>query len=303
MTRYAKLRLEAIAIGSLPYKNINSAMNVVKNFKIPFFPQLINISEKEGILNQISEGLPSFSVKDYKDVQNGTAPEILDKYAISKDFACAFDSFLELIKNAQPEYAKGQIAGPYSSSYPIEFLSLKALWIIKQIKTASPKTVPIIFIDEPSFSNADDENLLLKLVKDIQNNGAICGIHCCNNCNLADLISTEADIINFDVYTYFENISKYQTEIIHHFKSGRMVALGIVPTLDTEILKTIRVDELENIFEKYVKYLTKTGIDEKLIINNSLITSSCGAGKLSEELAQRATNLIFELSNNLKKRF
>lgn len=34
----------------------------------------------------------------------------------------------------------------------IKTLTLKALWQIKQIKTASPDTIPIIFIDEPSIS-------------------------------------------------------------------------------------------------------------------------------------------------------
>ncbi len=303
MTRYADLKLEAVAIGSLPHKNINSAINVVKkNFtNIPFLPQLININEKEGILNQITEGLSSFSISDYNEVIHKHNPEILEKYAISKNYACAFESFEQLIRNTHPKFAKGQIVGPYSSSYPAEFLSLKALWIIKRIKTASPDTTPIIFIDEPSFEYEAGKNHLLKLVKDIQSNGAICGIHCCKTCNWADLIKTGADIINFDAYTYFDNILYYAKAIKQHLEAGKMLAWGIVPTLDTNVLKTITTNELKKLFEKYVTYLTKTGIDEKLIIENSLITSSCGAGALSEELAQRAMDLVFELSNELKR--
>lgn len=305
MTQNAELKLEPIAIGSLPHKDLISTMTLVKKDfnKIPFFPQLINISKKEGILYQITEGLPSFSITDYEKVITGTNIEVLEKYAISKDYACAFESFIQLIKNTRPKFAKGQIAGYYSSSYPVEFLCLKAIWIIKQIKAACVDTIPIIFIDEPAFQFAGDKNLLSKLVKDIQNNGAICGIHCCNKCNWADLIQTKADIINFDAYTYFDNIIQYSNQIKQHLADGRMLAWGIVPTLDAETLKTITVEKLEEIFEKYVKYLTKTGIDEKLIIDNSLITSSCGAGTLSEELAQRAMDLVFELSNELKKRF
>lgn len=34
-----------------------------------------------------------------------------------------------------------------------------------------------------------------------------------------------------------------------------------------------------------------------------MITSSCGAGSLSEELAEKAMNLVFELSETLKARF
>ena len=56
-------------------------------------------------------------------------------------------------------------------------------------------------------------------------------------------------------------------------------------------------------FENSVKYLTKKGIDEKLIIDNSLVTPSCGAGSLSVEMAEKAMDLVCELSNELRKRF
>jgi hypothetical protein len=55
------------------------------------------------------------------------------------------------------------------------------------------------------------------------------------------------------------------------------------------------------VFEQAVNYLTKKGIDEKIILENSLITPSCGAGALSEELAQKAMELTRELSERLKK--
>ena len=56
-------------------------------------------------------------------------------------------------------------------------------------------------------------------------------------------------------------------------------------------------------FEYGVKNLTKFGIDEKLIIENSLITSSCGAGGLPVEYANKAMNMIKELAQELEKRF
>ena len=65
----------------------------------------------------------------------------------------------------------------------------------------------------------------------------------------------------------------------------------------------ITLDDLVQNFENSVKYLTKKGIDEKLVIDNSLVTSSCGAGSLNIDLAQKAMDLVFGLSNELRKRF
>ncbi len=86
-------------------------------------------------------------------------------------------------------------------------------------------------------------------------------------------------------------------------QNGGKIAWGLVPTLDSSALEKITLDDLIEKFEKSVKYLTKKGIDEKLIIDNSLITSSCGAGALNEELAEHAMDFVFELSKELKERF
>lgn len=55
--------------------------------------------------------------------------------------------------------------------------------------------------------------------------------------------------------------------------------------------------------KKAVKYLTNKGIDEKIIIENSLITPSCGAGSLSEDLAFKAMDLTKKVSDSLKERY
>ena len=49
--------------------------------------------------------------------------------------------------------------------------------------------------------------------------------------------------------------------------------------------------------------MTKKGVDEKLIIENSVITPSCGAGGLSVEMAEKAMDLTKQLSVELKERY
>ena len=107
MNQLSNLKLQALAIGSLPHNTVESAMEVVKKdfSEIPFYPQLSNINRNEDMTIQFLEGLPSFlpsnesfeidteSEKfledlesfftDYEEIIADTDTEILEKYAIS----------------------------------------------------------------------------------------------------------------------------------------------------------------------------------------------------------------------------
>ena len=144
---------------------------------------------------------------------------------------------------------------------------------------------------------------MLKEICDIiRSNGALCGIHCCGKCNWSVPINAGADIINPDVYSFSEHFGLYANQINNFLQNDGKIMWGIVPTLDGEALKNISIEELVKIFKNSVNNLTKKGINEKLITDNSLISSSCGAGSLSEELSVRAMNLIKELSDTLREK-
>jgi len=279
----SELTLECLAIGSLPCDNLDKAMEIVKKDfgNIPFWPQLTNISKKEDMIAQFSDDMSSF-------------------YSVS------FPKFIELIKETKPKYAKGQITGPFTLSFVIQsdnilkLLIPKVLWQIDQIKSACPATTPIIFIDEPSLGSAKDKKPveMIKAVSDkIKENGGISGVHCCAKCDWNIAIDAGIDIISFDAYSYGQTIGE---EFKRFLNRGGKIAWGVVPTKDPEALEQADLDKMIKIFENGVKNLTKTGIDEKIIIENSLITPSCGAGALSEELAQKAMDLTKQLSDNRK---
>lgn len=279
----SELTLECLAIGSLPCNNLDKAMEIVKKDfnNIPFWPQLTNISKKEDMLIQFSDEMSSF-------------------YSVS------FNKFLELIKETKPKYAKGQITGPFTLSLVlqtqdvIERLTQKALWQINEIKKVSPHTIPIIFIDEPSLSNLKSKPpvKMIKSISDrIKGNGGMSGLHCCGNCDWTIALNAGIDIISFDAYSYIGTLGDEIKTFLAH---GGKIAWGIVPTKDKMALESANLNKMIEVFENGVKYLTKKGIDEKIIIENSLITPSCGAGSLSEELAEKAMNLTKQLSENRK---
>ena len=332
MNQLSNLKLQALAIGSLPHNTVESAMEVVKKdfSEIPFYPQLSNINRNEDMTIQFLEGLPSF-LPSNESFEIDT--EILEKYAISKEFSSTFPEFEKIIKNTKPQYAKAQIIGPFTLAamltdqnginaifdetlreIVVKLLTLKVLWQIKHIKQANPTTIPIIFMDEPTLSQLgtsayltisekDVVDMLAEISEIIHQNGGISAIHCCGKCDWTILIKAKADIINFDAFAFSEHLGLFAQGIDKFLQDGGKLAWGLVPTLDVEALKNITLADLIKDFGQGIKYLTNKGIDEKLIIDNSLITSSCGAGSLSVELAQKAMDLVFELSNELRKRF
>lgn len=352
------LKLQALAIGSLPHKDVQKAMLLVKKdfANAPFFPQLVNISKNEDMIFQFLEGLPSFLsseienfsldaeseeffealeefFSDYEEIINGESPEKLEKYGISSLFSSSFPAFEKIISETKPPYAKGQIVGPFTlcttlvdkngryavydetlREIIVKLLTLKALWQIKKIKASNPETTPIIFMDEPSITQLGtsayltvSENDVIEMFEEISDlikaNGGISAIHCCGKCDWRIPIVANIDIVNLDAYAYAENFSLYSSDIKNFLDNGGKIAWGLIPTLDCNALENITLDDLVENFQKSINYLTNKGIDEKLILDNSLLTPSCGAGSLSEPLAQKAMDLVCELSEVLKARF
>ena len=276
------------------------------------------------------EDLEQFFI-DYEEIIGNNNNELLEKYAISENFSSAFGPFLNLIKNCKCKYAKGQIVGPFTLATTltdkkgrcaiyddtlreiiVKTLSLKALWQIKKIKEAD--AVPIIFIDEPSISQLGTSayltvsqgevvSMLKEIAEIIKNNGGLSAIHCCGKCDWSVPIKTGINIISLDAYAYAQNLSIFHNDVKNFLENGGKIAWGVVPTLDREALEKADLNLILKKFDKAVNYLTKKGINEKLIIENSLVTPSCGAGSLSEELAEKAMKLTRELCESLKERY
>ena len=349
---FSNLRLDCIAIGSVPHTNLSDAISVVKKCfnRIPFWPQMVKVSKNEDMILQFLEGMPSFfSDKsyldtdyenfyedleqfflDYESIVSGGEDDLLEKYAITGKSSSSFSSFLDLLQELKPKYGKGQIVGPFTLATTlvdcdgkcaiydetlkeiiVKTLTLKALWQVKQIKKISADIVPIIFIDEPSISQLgtsayvsiaeDDVKEMISEISDaIKAFGALSAIHCCGKCDWQLPIESGVNIINLDAYSFSENLSIYSDEVEKFLLNNGKITWGIVPTLDRPALENADLESLFIRFKESVKYLTKKGIDEKLIIDNSLISPSCGAGSLSVELAEKAMKLTKDLSDKLK---
>lgn len=297
-------------------------------------PGLVESPEKiylENESDEFFENLESFFM-DYEEIISNNDFELLEKYEVSEKYSSTFRPFLEIVKKTKPHYAKGQIVGPFTLATTltdknnkcayydetlkeiiVKILSIKALWQINKIRQACADTVPIIFMDEPSLSQLgtsafltitkDEVTEIIKEISDlIKENGAISAMHCCGKCDWTIPINAGLDIINLDGYFFAQSLSLFADELRPFFEKGGFVAWGMIPTLDKDALSAANIDTMSVKFDEALDYLVKKGIEKELLLNHSIITPSCGAGSLTEELAQKAMNLTKGLSLKLREK-
>ena len=82
--------------------------------------------------------------------------------------------------------------------------------------------------------------------------------------------------------------------------SGGILAWGIVPTLNAEDLKKETADSLTALWEERVREIESLGIDHSVIIDQSLITPSCGTGSLRPDQAEKVLRLTNEVSRKIR---
>jgi methionine synthase II (cobalamin-independent) len=268
---------------------------------------------------------------DYESIVNDKEFDLLEKYGISEECCSSMPFMLKKLAEVKPDFVKGQVTGPFTfgtslvdrdkkcvfydetlKEIAFKGLTLKALWLMKKYKEASPNSTPIIFMDEPTISQYGTSAFItvkredvIGCIKDIasvlQENGALVGVHCCGKSDWALVTESGVDILNFDAFYYGESLGLYAKEMEAFLKRGGKIAWGVVPTLDVDSLEASTAESLMAKFKEAKSYLVNKGIDEKLIDENSLITTSCGAGGLTEEQSEKALRLTAELAELLRK--
>jgi len=249
----------------------------------------------------------------------------IDKYPISPDYAAGLHYFLTL-DNLMPVAVKGQLTGPVTWGLTVtddnhraiiyddvlgdavaKFLRLKAAWQEKALSQVSKTT--IIFVDEPymaSFGSVSvplsKEKVISLLEEVFAGLSGLKGLHCCGNTDWSVLLGTKVDIISFDAYNYAQSLSLYPSEIKSFLKRKGAIAWGIVPN-DEPSLARETVASLKDRLEAAMVPFTRKGVRFKQLIEQGLLTPSCGLASLSTEAVARALELLTELSATIRKHY
>ena len=190
-------------------------------------------------------------------------------------------------------------------------LAMKCRWQIQKFRAYAENI--ICFIDEPILSafgsstyvsvNRDDVvNLLKEVIDAVHADKAYAGIHCCGNTEWSILIDAGVDIVNFDAFEFAATIAMYPEHVKAHLNRGGVLAWGVVPT-SSERIRASTVDSLEAKLEEGMDRLAACGIDKKLIMEQAMLTPSCGTGSLPEADAERVFELLQALAARMKAKY
>jgi hypothetical protein len=291
-------------IGSLPLTSMEAAIRSIAELspEIPFWPQLPQLSRREGAIGQglgiLADLIEARSEGYGYQVRAGSIDSVLEILhrstgELTSENAAGFGAFEEALSSGLFRSAtavKGQIEGPITLSKYLfhrgkPFLSDPALfaavafhvsqiicWQIDRLKSAG---LPVLlFVDEPALCLASSANevsyeqrlnALAVTLNDARVRGAFVGLHCCAARPFKRMCRANPDILSFDADEGLE-LFFADPDARNFVHRGGIVAYGMVPTLSR--LTTL---DATSIFVRWLKAASSAG-DPQTLARNAMIT-------------------------------
>jgi len=268
--------------------------------------------------------------EDYMSVANDADALNQSRFALTPDVAPGFFALQGVLDGTStpPLAVKGQVTGPFTFAtgvtdqngraifyddqlrdVAVKSIAMKARWQVKALKRYN---IPVIlFLDEPglagfgssafiSVSREDVAACLEEVMDAVHQEGGLAGVHVCANAEWPVILESSADIVSFDAYSFFDKFILYPKEIKSFLEAGKIIAWGIVPTGDIAAIQKENVDSLAALWESQVRQIEALGFNRSRVLDQSLITPSCGTGSLPLEAAERVIRLTREVSARVR---
>jgi methionine synthase II (cobalamin-independent) len=287
---------------------------------------------------QFSEGFPGVAVEDSRvyidrsrDIDGGLeklytafADGDSSAYGISRNYAAGFHALLAS-RLDKAVAVKGQVTGPISWGLAVadgaqgaiyddtladaiaRHLRLKAAWQYQELSRVSRNVV--IFLDEPSLTSLGSVFVALPtekvkglLEETLGGIAGLRGLHCCGNTDWSLLLGLPIDILSFDAYNYAGALGAYAADVRSFVSKGGAIAWGIVPN-DEDRLAKESVASLKDRLQEAIAPFAKEGIPFSQLVQQSLITPSCGLATLSPDAAEQALAFLAELSDKMRRQY
>ncbi len=270
--------------------------------------------------------------EEYVAVTEGGQDLAASRFAMAPDTAEGFFAFLERIGKlpVPPVALKGQVTGPITLTTAVSDQGGAAIYYDERLRDAAVKLLAqrarwqadrlselerpvIVFLDEPalagygtseftSISRQDVLACLGEVIESLSVHGAMAGIHVCANTDWSLVLESGIRIVNFDAYSYFDRLILYAEALCRFVDSGGIVAWGIVPTR-AEDIDAESVDSLFDRFKAQLEKAAAAGIDRRRLLDQSLITPSCGTGSLDPDRAEKVLSMTAALSAKVRAGF
>ena len=297
---------------------------------------LPGLSAKDGTLFVDNQG-PQFDAAmiDFYEAYLAVMDDSLDfgesPFVLTPEHAEGFFAFLGRIEQMEeaPIAVKGQITGPITFGTGLKDKNGRSILFDEQLRDAAVKTIAmkarwqvrqmaifgvpvVIFLDEPALAGFGSSELiglskefvsacLDEVFEAIHAEGGVTGIHVCANTDWSMVMESQADIVNFDAYGYFDRFILYESHIVDFFRSDRVLAWGLVPTLNPEDILRENAESLAARFFDQVDQVAALGIETAAVLSQSLITPSCGAGSLTLDFAEKVLTMTQDVSEIIRK--
>jgi hypothetical protein len=285
-------RCGTTAMGIMPHKDMDKALELVLGLDIPFWPQLPHVSLYEDMYIQTSQNFPGIeinfdkgrlafhtakfeeSLEDYF-----TKMEQTETYALTPEYSVVFQKFLS--KNLQGYRAiRGQITGPVSFGFKILDENLKPIIYNEEVKTILfdfiQKKVNVqyqelkaknqnafVWVDEPGLgyvfsglSGYNDQQAKEDYFNFVQGLEGPKGLHLCADVNLPYLLELGVEILSFDAFQIGFMPKEYTQSVGEFIKKGGIISWGIVPT-ELKALEIQTPDKLASILSNYWEVISK----------------------------------------------
>jgi len=273
--------------------------------------------------------------QDYMEEMEHPLQSLNPRFALTQETASGFFAFLQTLEkdDHRPLSVKGQVTGPMTTGVGVKdhqgnsiyyddnlrdivvkHITMKAKWQVLQLKPFAKTVPPLVFIDEPgivSFGSTAYTSVTKEMVTDsvcevidgIKSAGGLAGVHICANGDWAPVLDSEADLISFDAYSYFENFILYRQPLVRFIDRGGVIVWGIIPTGDP---LAVERETLDSLFDKWLQQLetmAALGIPADRLVRQTLIAPSCGTGSLTVEQATKVLFLTSSLSKKIRNYF
>jgi len=299
--------LKTTAMGILPHRDPERALDLAFSLDIPFWPQLPNISYSEDTYVQTVKGLPGVEVdfeglnldfdedrfyaglEEYLSLDTGD-----DLFAVTPDESATYAGFLERASEEYPAL-RGQFMGPISLCLMVKDAEKKPIIYrddarevairhvanrvnrhLKDLRSINPRS--FVWVDEPGLeflftgiTGYTSERARADLALFLSLLEGPRGVHLCGNPDWDFLLQSEVNLLSLDAYSNREILAGYHRGLGRLLDQGGVVAWGIVPT-NTELLDDESPRSLADCLEHLWGRVSDSGPGREVISRRSLIT-------------------------------
>jgi hypothetical protein len=300
-------KLKTTAMGILPHKDPEKALDMAFSLDIPFWPQLPNISYSEDTYVQTAKGLPGVEVdfeglkidfdedRFYAGLEEYLSLDVADDlFAVTPAESVTYAGFLERASGEYPAL-RGQFMGPISLCLMVKDGEKKPIIYrddarevvirhvanrvnrhLRDLRSINPRS--FVWVDEPGLeflftgiTGYASERARADLALFVSLLEGPRGVHLCGNPDWDFLLQSEVDLLSLDAYNNRDILAGYHEGLGRLLDRGGVVAWGIVPT-HTELLDEESPDSLVGRLEHLWSRISEGGPDREAIASRSLIT-------------------------------